>query len=82
MKYLASFDAKYSNIKKALHDENHEALLFIVHQLAGSAGSYGFDDISECCLTLEHQLQQSNTFNNQTFQLGHDLLSLIIQAKA
>ena len=82
LQYLVTFDAKYASIKKALHDENHAALLFVVHQLAGSAGSYGFDDISACCLTLEKQLQQSETFDKQTIDTGQQLLSLITQAKA
>lgn len=80
--YLASFNDKYLAIKKALDDHNHPVLLQLVHQLSGSAGSYGFDDISQAAWTVENTLHKvpADTVELQSNTLY--LLQLIDQAKA
>lgn len=82
LKYLSSFDDKYLSIKKALSDNDHSALYFIIHQLAGSAGSYGFDEISTVCSALENHLDEKKSIDVLGYQLSERLLELIVQTKA
>ncbi len=51
--YIASFQDKIARIKLALEDNDSQALRFIIHQLAGSSGSYGFSRILVRCLEIE-----------------------------
>lgn len=61
--YINSFDTKVKNLKQALEDENLQALTFLVHQLAGSSGSYGLVDISELCSNIESMLLNQTEIN-------------------
>lgn len=54
--YLDSFDAKIKDLKQALEEENLQALTVLVHQLAGSSGSYGLADIAELCSDIESKI--------------------------
>lgn len=81
-KYLASFDAKYLAIKKALDDHNHPVLLQLAHQLSGSAGSYGFDAISQAAWSVENTLHKTPVDAIELKRITQKLLQLIDQAKA
>ncbi|WP_179952300.1 Hpt domain-containing protein [Marinicella rhabdoformis] len=81
-KYLSTFDDKCLAIKKALNDNNHSALYQVIHQLNGSAGSYGFDAISEHCLKLENRLGDCQAIDSTVEHLSVQLIEIINQAKA
>ena len=51
--FLASFEVKIAHLKQALENQDSQALTIAVHQLAGSSGSYGFEQISELCCDIE-----------------------------
>ncbi len=50
---MASFEAKSEHLEQALERKDTQTLTVSVHQLAGSSGSYGFDDISALCGEIE-----------------------------
>lgn len=80
-RYLSSFEDKYLLIKKALDNKDHPTLCYLIHQLAGSSGSYGVDDVCEACTHLEQLLQQNETVNKTVQHKTIELLELINQAK-
>jgi HPt (histidine-containing phosphotransfer) domain-containing protein len=54
--YLASFEDKISRMEQALAGNDRPVLTQLIHQLAGSSGSYGFADMASLCADIEEQL--------------------------
>ena len=57
MKFLNGLPDRMKAIEEALAGEDQETLLTLVHQLKGSAGSYGFPRISELARECQDQLR-------------------------
>ena len=66
----ANYKASLSNKLKTLDalcsapEKNRAELLAFLHQLAGSAGMYGYDQISAQCVELQSILNESNNLEN------------------
>ncbi|WJG09412.1 ATP-binding protein [Aliiglaciecola sp. LCG003] len=58
--YTASFEDKIIQFRAALSEQNWPILKELLHKLKGSAGSYGFDHISDLAEEIEDALQQNN----------------------
>ncbi|MEI6242009.1 MAG: Hpt domain-containing protein [Chlamydiota bacterium] len=65
LEYKKSIPEKLRVLEKLIADVHAKgdlasvsALRFAVHKLAGSAGSYGFTEVSELCLPLDKDLHQ------------------------
>ena len=54
-KYLAGFPEKIRSLREAIARGDCNSLARLIHQLAGSSGSYGFNKLSQCCLGLEEK---------------------------
>lgn len=80
IKYLSTFEDKYLKIKKALDEKDHATLSYLIHQLAGSSGSYGFQRISDACSNLEQELLKEPSINPISQSLTSQLLNLLNQA--
>lgn len=63
--YINSFEQKANDIEKALNAEDYEQLKHLMHKLKGSAGSYGFYQITEEAALVENALEQQD-FNSVT----------------
>lgn len=77
-KYLLSFDEKISSINQALESDDAQALSVLIHQMAGSSGSYGFDDISSLCIEIEDIMHDTQIIN-ETVTNKTDLLVAKLQ---
>jgi HPt (histidine-containing phosphotransfer) domain-containing protein len=55
-KYLGSFPDKIRALREARQREDCDTVINLLHQLAGSSGSYGFSELSEQCLALEKEV--------------------------
>jgi HPt (histidine-containing phosphotransfer) domain-containing protein len=49
LKYTNSFEQKQKDLKKAWIEKEFGLLEELLHKLAGSSGSYGFDKLSKLC---------------------------------
>ncbi|MCB1583387.1 MAG: Hpt domain-containing protein [Xanthomonadales bacterium] len=58
-KYVATFEDKTKRLSHALEVSDLQVLSTLIHQLAGSSGSYGFITLSEQCLKVEQILLES-----------------------
>lgn len=76
-KYVSSFDEKKTHLKQALATQDSQALTALVHQLAGSSGSYGFDEISECCQEIEEMLHENEQLTQKVSQKTTQLIHLM-----
>lgn len=59
--YKASFGTKISDIQSAVEQQNWNEVQQLMHKLKGSAGSYGFDRISELAKQVEDNLTQQQS---------------------
>lgn len=73
-KYIDSFEDKINQIERALELSDTQALATLIHQIAGSSGSYGFNELSENCLTLEEKMISGADFETE---LKPDVQSLV-----
>ncbi|GEM_PF-2874304 len=55
-KYLDSFPEKMATLRAARAREDCDTVIALLHQLAGSSGSYGFPELSRRCLALEEEI--------------------------
>jgi HPt (histidine-containing phosphotransfer) domain-containing protein len=64
--YKASLKHKLKTLQALWQesDKNHVELLAFLHQLAGSAGMYGYDQISMHCVQLQSALKDSNSLED------------------
>ena len=76
-KYRASFKDKVKQIESALADNNRQVLIQKVHQLAGSSGSYGFNELAECCAEIEEVLMSDSQTDKPLDTLLAPLLTLM-----
>ena len=53
---LEQIESSIANIQNEGSDENLEALKKVVHKIAGSAGSYGFPEVTRLCKAKENEL--------------------------
>lgn len=81
-KYRASFTDKVNQLNTALAENNRQVLMQKVHQLAGSSGSYGFDELATCCAHIEEQLMNSDHADTQLHDLLQPLLEMMTQLSA
>jgi HPt (histidine-containing phosphotransfer) domain-containing protein len=76
-KYRASFTDKVNQLESALAEDNRQVLLQKVHQLAGSSGSYGFNELAGCCAEIEEVLMSDNLADETLDDLLNPLLKLL-----
>jgi len=58
-------------------DDNYTELLAFLHQLAGSAGMYGYDQISLQCIQLQSVLKDTSSLKD--IQHEYDQLNELIE---
>lgn len=58
--YRKSFGQKSGDIQQAMEQQDWSELKHLMHKIKGSAGSYGFDSISQFALDVEVELEQEN----------------------
>ena len=78
-KYVASFEDKTKRLSDALEVSDIQVLSTLIHQLAGSSGSYGFNSLSEQCLKVEHMLLEGMTINSEVKQQIQTILKMMEQ---
>ncbi len=78
-KYLASFEDKSIRIKSALESSDIQVLSTLIHQLAGSSGSYGFSELSDQCLELEQMIIDGKSLTGEVKQAVDNLLTKMEQ---
>ena len=79
--YRASLSDKLETLESlwSFKDDGQNELLAFLHQLAGSAGMYGYDQISDQCIALQSSLKQADT-EDSLDQSYRELYSLIEQS--
>lgn len=66
--FLAEAEEKVSELEVKVHDrspESLERLTYLAHQLKGSGGSYGFQNISDDAEQLENAVEQLAADGNE-----------------
>jgi signal transduction histidine kinase/response regulator of citrate/malate metabolism len=58
--YASRLPQKLANLSTAFEKQNWDELRQLIHKLKGSAGSYGFSDISEICENIEFQINEED----------------------
>ncbi len=59
--YAKNIGVKKETLRQTLENENIELLKLIVHELKGSSGTVGFNDISEMCKNIETTIYAPNS---------------------
>ena len=59
--FINSLSHKRETLKQALDNKNKELLQLVVHELKGSSGTIGFNNISEICREVEDTLHSSQS---------------------
>ena len=75
--YIDSFTQKAQDIETALNSEDLEELKHLMHKIKGSAGSYGFNHISEIATQIEDALQANRLTESKV--LIQKILALLRQ---
>ncbi len=76
-KYVSSFDEKVAQLQQALATQDSQALTVLIHQMAGSSGSYGFNEISLCCQEIEELLHDDDQLTETVIQKTNDLITVL-----
>ena len=58
--YRLSFKNKLTDIQTAIEQENWGQVKSLMHKLKGSAGSYGFQQLSDFAILVEEHIDQDN----------------------
>jgi len=73
-KYIKNLPSKLKNLQAEFQEEQWKSLCASLHKLTGSAGMYGFDDISNKArsiyLSLENDLNNESVINPLMFEAG------------
>jgi HPt (histidine-containing phosphotransfer) domain-containing protein len=77
-KYLSSFEDKMKLIENALESSDVQVLSNLIHQIAGSSGSYGLTELSEHCLMIEEKLIADADF---TTEIVPSVKTLLVEMK-
>lgn len=77
--FVNSLIQKKQTIKESIKNKNKELLKLIVHELKGSAGTAGFNQISELCKEFENVLVQPNNTWEDINIKGQSLLITLTQ---
>jgi len=64
-KYIATFTQKQVDLNAAWDDKYLALLQGLLHKLAGSSGSYGFDDINSLCYEAMELLENKAANNDR-----------------
>jgi len=72
---------KVAAIKKAMEDQDFEALRALAHQLKGSGGGYGFPAITKAAAEIEATTKADRDLRKLTAEVA-ELTSLCDRAKA
>ncbi|MGJ8663233.1 MAG: Hpt domain-containing protein [Marinicella sp.] len=75
--YLVSFEAKIKSLEQALETQNAQALTAQVHQLSGSSGSYGFEEIAQLCQEIEAETNDMNSIDLSMKEKTNRLIALM-----
>ena len=79
-KYFAnSLGQKKLIIKQSVENKNKELLKLIIHELKGSAGTAGFNQVSELCKEFENALSLPNNTWDDINLLSQNLLTNLTQ---
>ncbi|MCX7875615.1 MAG: response regulator [Melioribacteraceae bacterium] len=79
-KYFAtSLIQKKQSIKESIQNKNKELLKLIVHELKGSAGTAGFQQVSELCKEFENVLLHPSYSWEEINSKSQNLLSTLTQ---
>ncbi|MEZ5473353.1 MAG: Hpt domain-containing protein [Marinicella sp.] len=63
-KYIASFEEKIHRMEQALEQKDVQVLATLVHQIAGSSGSYGLTELSDFCLIIEQKILNKEDYDS------------------
>ena len=76
-RYLGSFPDKIAALRTARAAEDCDTVINLLHQLAGSSGSYGFPELSRLCLALEEEVICSQDNLDKAKEMLEDVLALM-----
>jgi CheY-like chemotaxis protein len=62
--FVNSLSHKKVTLKQAIDNKNKELLQLVVHELKGSSGTIGFNNISEICREIESTLSLNNSWED------------------
>ena len=79
--YLSTFEDKISQIEAALENSDFQVLFTLIHQLAGSSGSYGYTALSEHCSVTEALLMSGFESNSSIKPAIIKLLAMMNETK-
>ena len=65
--YRLSFKDKLLDIRFAMEEEDWVQIKSLMHKLKGSAGSYGFQTLSELAILVEENIEQGNLLQAKCF---------------
>ncbi len=77
--FVNSLIQKKQTIKESVQNKNKELLKLIIHELKGSAGTAGFNQISELCKEFENVLVQPNLTWEEVTSKSQNLISTLTQ---
>lgn len=77
--FVNSLIQKKQTIKESVENKNKELLKLIVHELKGSAGTAGFNQISELCKEFENLLVKPNFTWDEVTSISQNLISTLTQ---
>jgi len=78
--YVAVLADRMQEIRGAVIAEDRRRIEFLAHQIAGSAGSYGFDPIGEAARRVEQAASKGSAVS--LFAAVSDLAELCARARA
>ncbi|MFZ5947804.1 MAG: response regulator [Stygiobacter sp.] len=79
--FINSLSQKKQTIIESIQNRNKELLKLIIHELKGSAGTAGFNQISELCKEFENVLIQPNLTWEEVTTKSLNLVSTLTQVE-
>jgi len=76
-RYLGSFPDKIAALRQARAAEDCDTVVNLLHQLAGSSGSYGFPELSRMCLALEEEVICAGDKLDKAKEMLEEVLALM-----
>jgi len=73
--FVNSLSHKKETLKQAIDNKNKELLQLVVHELKGSSGTIGFNNISEICREIESTFLSPNSSWENTSKKCEELFT-------
>jgi HPt (histidine-containing phosphotransfer) domain-containing protein len=77
-KYLRALPGQLQSMRDCLASDQLETVKFLAHQVKGTSGTYGLDDIAGCAKKVELSAELGDTRSTKD---GIDALSILIDAR-